>query len=206
MNIAIPGIPCGNVGSVVRMIEKCGGAATIVSRPDELANFNKVILAGVGAFDYGMACLRDGGWVDALDDAARRRKIPVLGICLGMQLMCRGSEEGGLGGLSWIDADVRRFRPAPQAGLKVPHMGWNTVAVNKPNPLIAGDGDEQRFYFVHSYYAVCSRPQDVLATAHYGEDFVAAFSDGNLFGVQFHPEKSHRFGMALLQNFVALPC
>jgi imidazole glycerol-phosphate synthase subunit HisH len=204
--IAIPGIPCGNVGSVVRMIEKCGGRASVVASPADLAGFDKVILAGVGAFDYGMSCLQQGGWIDALNDAATHRKVPVLGICLGMQLMCQGSEEGQLQGLQWFDADVRRFRPAPQSGLKVPHMGWNTIDVRKPNPLLAAAGEEQRFYFVHSYYAVCARSEDVLATAGYGEEFVAAFSSGNLFGVQFHPEKSHRFGMALLKNFVALSC
>lgn len=204
--IAIPGIPCGNFASVVRMIQKCGGAASIVSSPGNLAHYDKVIIAGVGAFDYGMASLRDGGWTDALYQVAEQRRAPVLGICLGMQLMCASSEEGSLPGLGWIDAEVRRFRPDASPGLKVPHMGWNTVRIIKPSELLAPATEEQRFYFVHSYYATCNDARDVLATAHHGCEFVAAFNKGNVFGVQFHPEKSHRFGMALIRNFVELPC
>jgi len=202
--IAIPGIPCGNFASVLRMIQKCGGDARIVSSPDGLARYQKVIIAGVGAFDYGMASLRHGGWTDVLGDLALQRKVPVLGICLGMQLMCSASEEGGLPGLGWVDAEVRRLSPEPGSGLKVPHMGWNTVRVLRPNPLLDADDGEQRFYFVHSYYVACRRDDDVLATAQHGKDFAAAFNRDNIYGVQFHPEKSHRFGMALLRNFVNL--
>lgn len=204
MTIAIPGIPCGNFASVVRMIERGGGKARILERPSQLADSGKVILAGVGAFDYGMRNLQDG-WIDALNELVQVRKAPALGICLGMQLMCASSEEGGLPGLGWIDAVVRRFvPPETEPGLKIPHMGWNTVSVAHDNPLLPRDGGEQRFYFVHSYHPVCSRPEEVLATAHYGYDFVAAVHRDNVFGVQFHPEKSHRFGMALLRNFVEL--
>lgn len=203
--IAIPNIPLGNLASVVRMVDKCGGTASIAARPADLAGFDKIILAGVGAFDYGMSCLNGGGWVDALN-AARERGVPVLGICLGMQLLCSSSEEGRLPGLDWIDARVQRFRPPADSALKVPHMGWNTVVVRRPSALLPLTEEEQRFYFVHSYYAVCNRLDDVLATADYGGDFTVAVNSRNIFGVQFHPEKSHRFGMALIGNFVALAC
>jgi glutamine amidotransferase len=123
-----------------------------------------------------------------------------------MQLMCKSSEEGVLPGLGWIDAEVRRFSFPEGAEQKIPHMGWNTVRVAKPNPLIAEGDDEQRFYFVHSYHAVCADPGDVLATTRHGGEVTAAFSRGNIYGAQFHPEKSHRFGMALMQRFVELPC
>jgi glutamine amidotransferase len=204
MSIAIPGIPVGNFASVLRMIDKCGGRASVVSTPAELASFDRLIIAGVGAFDYGMANLRDGGWIDALNEMVLHRRVPALGICLGMQLMCASSEEGGLPGLGWVDAEVKRLRPDAGSGLKVPHMGWNTVRVTRSNPLLEGGDGEQRFYFVHSYYVACRRDDDVLATAHHGEDFAAAVNRDNIYGVQFHPEKSHRFGMALLKNFVNL--
>jgi imidazole glycerol-phosphate synthase subunit HisH len=206
MVIGIPGIPCGNFASVVRMIQKCGGEARFVSQPQELESFDRVIVAGVGAFDYGMASLREGGWVDVLDRMVLQRRVPVLGICLGMQLMCASSEEGSLPGLGWMDAGVKRLRPPPNSGLKIPHMGWNTVKITRPNALLGSDLGQQRFYFVHSYGVACHRAEDVLASAHHGEDFVAAFNRENIYGVQFHPEKSHRFGMAVLRNFVELPC
>ncbi len=203
-SIAIPALPCGNFSSVVKIIEKVGGKARIVTRPEELGDFQKVIIAGVGAFDHGMSSIYSGGWLGALNDFAIARQRPVLGICLGMQLLCKCSEEGALPGLGWIDADVVKFRFDPGSSLKIPHMGWNTLRVLKPNPLVPVEEDEQRFYFVHSYHAVCRDPVDVLATAHHGYEVTAALSRGNVMGVQFHPEKSHRFGMALMRRFVEL--
>ena len=202
--IALPNLSIGNFASVLRMVQKVGGSARLVESAGDISNARKIILAGVGAFDNGMASLRDGGWIDALNEAVLGRQVPVLGICLGMQLMCKTSEEGRFSGLGWIDGEVKRFDAAGDVHLKVPHMGWNTVTVVKANPLIATDSSEQRFYFVHSYYATCHDAADVLATAHYGRDFTAALSHGNIYGVQFHPEKSHRFGMTLMKNFVAL--
>ena len=196
----------GNLSSVANMIHRLGGQAMRASEPCSIAEAEKIILPGVGAFDHGMQAFRQDGWIDALNDAVLRRRVPVLGICLGMQLMCNSSEEGNVAGLGWIDAEVRRFkRPAEQV-IKVPHMGWNTVKVINRNPLISGEDGEQRFYFVHSYHAVCNRSEDVLAIAHHGYDFAAAFSHENIFGVQFHPEKSHRFGMALMKRFMELEC
>jgi glutamine amidotransferase len=206
MNIAIPALPCGNFSSVKKIIEKVGGSATIVEDPSRIAAFDKLIIAGVGAFDHGMSSIRTGGWLEALEDFALRQRRPVLGICLGMQLLCQRSEEGSLPGLGWIDADVVRFRFDPGSKLKIPHMGWNTVRVAKENPLIPPDIGEQRYYFVHSYHAVCRDADDVLATTSHGFEVTAALSRANIMGVQFHPEKSHRFGMALMRRFVEMPC
>jgi len=207
MKIAIPALPCGNFSSVLKIIERVGGSAEIVDDPSHLASFGKMIIAGVGAFDHGMSCIRNRGWLDALDDFALRKHRPVLGICLGMQLICNRSEEGSIPGLGWVDANVVRFRLEPGSKMKVPHMGWNTVKIAKENTLIPLNSvEEQRFYFVHSYHAVCTDPQDVLATAFHGHEITAALSKGNVMGVQFHPEKSHRFGMALMQRFVELKC
>ena len=207
MKIAIPALPFGNFSSVIKIIEKVGGSAQIVDDPSHLASFEKLIIAGVGAFDHGMTCIRNGGWLEALDDFALRQRRPVLGICLGMQLICNRSEEGSLPGLGWVDGNVMRFRLDPGSKLKIPHMGWNTVKIAKENPLIPLNSvEEQRFYFVHSYHAVCTDPQDVLATAIHGYEITAALSKGNVMGVQFHPEKSHRFGMALMRRFVELKC
>lgn len=203
--ILIPALPIGNFASVVRIVEKCGGQARVVDTPAALQHAEKIILAGVGAFDHGMASI-NAGWIDTLNDMVLNRRIPVLGICLGMQLLCHSSEEGQLPGLGWIDATVERFRLPPTTQLKIPHMGWNTITVAKPNPLLATEQGEQRFYFVHSYHAVCTNPEDTLATAHHGYVFTAAVSHENIFGVQFHPEKSHRFGMSLIKNFVNLTC
>ena len=150
-----------------------------------------------------MTCIRNGGWLEALDDFALRQRRPVLGICLGMQLICNRSEEGSLPGLGWVDGNVMRFRLDPGSKLKIPHMGWNTVKIAKENPLIPLDSvEEQRFYFVHSYHAVCTDPQDVLATAFHGYEITAALSKGNVMGVQFHPEKSQATGLRLIANFL----
>lgn len=194
----------GNLSSVLNMITKAGGQAIIVSDPNMLTEADKIILPGVGAFDHGMSSLHNNGWVKALNEAVLVKRVPILGICLGMQLMCKSSEEGGLPGLGWIDADVKRFKLPAESMLKIPHMGWNTVDIAKPNPLISDKEGEQRFYFVHSYHVVCKNPLDVLATSNHGYEITSSFSHNNVFGVQFHPEKSHRFGMALLKKFIEL--
>jgi len=201
--VLIPNLSIGNFASVLRMIQKAGGEARLVDSPSDLRGADKIILAGIGAFDNGMTSLRDGGWTGALNEAALERKIPVLGICLGMQLMLQSSEEGNMPGLGWVEGEVRRLRPPPDSGLKVPHMGWNTVTVTRENELFPAE-DDQRFYFVHSYYADCAQPDVVVATSQHGSPFTAALKKDNIYGVQFHPEKSHRFGMAILRNFLAI--
>lgn len=203
MTVLVPDTGIGNIASVIRMAEKVGFACFAARRPVKLQAATKIVLAGVGAFDHGMESLNRHGWRDELE-AARERGVPMLGICLGMQMMCRGSEEGKLPGLAWIDASVLRFQFPESSKLRVPHMGWNTLTVQRDNPIIPASGEKQRFYFVHSYHVMCQRTEDIVATTDYGHPVVAAFQNGNLFGVQFHPEKSHRFGMALLGRFLSL--
>lgn len=195
----------GNVKSVLRMFEHVDATAEIVSDPAEAADCRRLVLPGVGAFDAGMVAL-DRGWRQPLDKVALERRAPVLGICLGMQLLCRRSEEGKASGLGWIAADVKRLDTGGRPRLKLPHMGWADVRAVRPNPLIPGDEGEQRFYHDHGFRAVCDDPGDVIATAEYGTEFTTAVEHGNIFGVQFHPEKSHRFGMALMRRFASLPC
>ena len=194
----------GNLNSVANMVRHVGGTCRFAGDPGELAEAEKLILPGVGAFDRGMEALRGTGIADALSVAVLERKKPILGICLGMQLMAKRSQEGNLSGLGWLDAKVSKFCLPAQSGLKVPHMGWNTVDIVKSNPLLDSGMGEQRFYFVHSYHVVCTDSADVLATAHHGMYFCAAIQKENIFGVQFHPDKSHSFGMALMKRFLEL--
>jgi glutamine amidotransferase len=192
----------GNLGSIQNMLRRIGVDNVVTRDVGQVARATKLILPGVGAFDAGMRNLREFGLFGVLNEKARQEKVPVLGICLGMQLMTAASEEGILPGLGWVDASVRRFSSA--SGRKVPHMGWRQVEARKDCGLVAGLETGARFYFVHSYFVACASPEDVLLTADYGATFDAAFAAGNIMGVQFHPEKSHRFGMRLLRNFAAL--
>lgn len=192
----------GNLGSIQNMLRRVGVDSLITRDLGEITQAKKLILPGVGAFDAGMRNLQQFGLVEELNRKVREEKIPVLGICLGMQLMAQRSEEGALPGLGWVDATVRRF--SPEGGRKVPHMGWRAVVAQKNSGLVAGLEANARFYFVHSYFVDCRDRTDVLLTATYGDSFDAAFTTSNVMGVQFHPEKSHRFGMRLLENFAAL--
>lgn len=193
----------GNLASVLNMIRKVGGSAKVSSNPDDILNASKLILPGVGAFDHGVKQLQLLGLFSAIQEMALKGT-PVLGICLGMQLLANKSEEGQLEGLGLINAGFKRFVFGEELHLRVPHVGWNHVGVVKENPLIPNDGSEQRFYFTHSYHAVCANDADALATTVYGYNFTAAYCRDNIFGVQFHPEKSHRFGMALFKRFLEL--
>lgn len=203
MDVTIVDCGIGNIKSVQRMFEAADASAEIVRDPAALAGAQRVVVPGVGAFDAGMAGLHDGGWVAPLE-AARDRGIPILGICLGMQLFFRGSEEGQRPGLGWIAGDVIEIDRGGDTRLKLPHMGWAVVNVKRDNPLIPHDEGEQRFYHVHRYRAVCDDPADVLCTTTYGTEFTTGFMHGNLYGLQFHPEKSHRFGMGVMRRFAGL--
>lgn len=191
----------GNLGSIMNMLKKMGVRAEVTSDAARIRSASRLIIPGVGAFDAGMRNLRALGLVEPLGEAALSRRVPTLGICLGMQLMTLRSEEGAADGLGWINAEVRRFAPSDVGRLKVPHMGWNVVHSVRESPLVGSWREEQRFYFVHSYHVVCASPADVLLRSTYGVDFTAGFQRDNLMGVQFHPEKSHKFGMRLLGNF-----
>ena len=203
--IAIVDYGMGNLGSVCNMLRKAGAEAVITAEPGVIAAADKLILPGVGAFDTGMQSLDARGLRPVLQERVFEHRVPLLGICLGMQLLTRGSEEGTVPGLGWIDADTRRFAPpAGPADLKVPHMGWNTIDQARPHPLLEGIEEPPRFYFVHSYYITCRHEADVLATCRYGVTFTASLAHDNIMGTQFHPEKSHKFGLRLLSNFAGL--
>lgn len=196
----------GNLASIANMARKAGTDCVISGDPAVVAVADKLILPGVGAFDRGMSNLEQRGLIPALNERAMQRRVPTLGLCLGMQLMGRGSEEGGRAGLQWLPADSVRFKfGADTASLKVPHMGWNYIEPAAPAALTDGLPPEPRFYFVHSYYLACDRPSDVMCWTTYGERFASGIHRDNLWGTQFHPEKSHSFGLALLRNFLALP-
>jgi glutamine amidotransferase len=192
----------GNVGSIINMLRYIGCDAKAVADPGKLYEASKIILPGVGNFDHGMKCLHQTGMANALEKIVLLNKIPILGICLGMQLMCKSSEEGHSSGLGFVDAHVRRLSNSKQVNLKIPHMGWNDVKVKK-NGTVLGDLDNtnRRFYFVHSYYVDCNEEKDIAGVSDYGGEFVSAFQVDKITGVQFHPEKSHKYGMNLLSNF-----
>lgn len=193
----------GNLGSIRNMLLKLGLESEVTADPARLRHATKLILPGVGSFDAGMASLEASGLTDILNERVLIQEVPVLGICLGMQLMTKRSDEGSRHGLGWIDAETRRFQPSSGAE-KIPHMGWNLAHKSHSAPLVDRLPEEPRFYFVHSYYIHCHRPEDVLLTTSYGHDFHSAFHHRNVWGVQFHPEKSHKFGMAILKNFAEL--
>jgi glutamine amidotransferase len=196
----------GNLGALRNMLKYVGASAVISRNPDEIARAHKLILPGVGAFDAGMSRLEASGLIPLLRRRVLDERVPVLGVCLGMQLMTRSSQEGNRGGLNWIEADTRRFDFPADGRLRVPHMGWNQVEFRRDCPLASSLPPEPRFYFVHSYHTVLDHEsQDWACRTNYGYRFVSGFARGNVYGVQFHPEKSHSFGMQLLRNFNALP-
>lgn len=200
--VAIVDYGIGNLNSIRNMLNKIGVDCTITSSPEGIRQARKLIMPGIGAFDAGMSRLMASGLIPTLNEKVLNDKTPVLGICLGMQLMTRGSEEGRLPGLGWIQAITRRFDRLSDPTLKVPHMGWNVARPAKESVLLQECPEEPRFYFTHSYYVACENPQDQLLTVRHGSTvFDAGFEHGNLMGVQFHPEKSHRFGMWFLKNF-----
>lgn len=192
----------GNLGSIRNMLKRIGAESRLTGDVGEIGRATKLILPGVGAFDRAMERIDASGMRAVLDRKALEERIPILGICLGMQLLTRGSEEGKLPGLGWIPATTRRF---PANGRhKVPHMGWNLVRRSGQSSLAEGFDDDARFYFVHSYYVTVDRPENSMFKTTYAVEFDSAIWCGNIHGAQFHPEKSHRFGMRLLSNFAAL--
>lgn len=200
--IVIVDYGAGNVASIRNMLRKSGHDATISSRPEDVLSAAKLILPGVGHFDHGMRELHERNLVGPLSEQVLQRHVPILGICLGVQLFARRSDEGVLPGLGWIDADVRRFEVARMGPeLRIPHMGWADVDIVSTHRLFADLPAAPRYYFVHSFHLVCDRESDVAVRATHGYSFAAGVAHENVCGVQFHPEKSHAYGLKLLQNF-----
>lgn len=190
----------GNLGSVQNMFKRIGVESQISSSLEEIKNAQKLLLPGVGAFDSAIQRIDELGLRDVLIKKANVDKVPFLGICLGMQLLTNSSEEGILKGLGLIDAVTLKFNFDDHT-LKIPHMGWNFVHPKNDSPLTEGFTEEFRFYFVHSYYVKCDDPNDVVMQTEYGGRFDSIIQLGNIYGAQFHPEKSHKYGMKLLENF-----
>jgi len=194
---------CGNPASINNMLKKLGHQSVISANPEQIAEAGKLILPGVGAFDHGMQQLDDLKITEVLKKKVELENTPILGICLGVQLFCNRSEEGKESGLGWIDADVVEFDKTRLSEVdKVPHMGWCEVKLNRDSRLFEGIDNTPRYYFVHSYHLKSNQTQQVTANAIHGYEFDAAVEKDNIAGIQFHPEKSHRFGMAVLNNFV----
>ena len=203
--IAITDYGWGNIRAIANIYKKLNIAASIAESVEDLRAADKIILPGVGAFDSTMQSLNDSGLRKALEDAVVTAQKPVLGICVGMQMLARSSEEGALAGLGWIDAEVRKFDTAhfPDP-THLPHMGWNDVRPRDDSDLFRELGAEARFYFLHSYYFAPAAAADVLAETDYYGAFVSSVRAHHIFGVQFHPEKSHQWGIKLLRNFAEL--
>lgn len=201
--IAILDYGLGNLGSIANMLKVIGAKSRITADKEVIESADGIILPGVGAFDAGMQKLNETGLTDIVKERAGA-DVPILGICLGMQLLGNDSEEGQLQGLRLIPFKCVRFK-FEDADLKVPHMGWDIVSFKQKHPILKNlNSSQQRYYFVHSYHAVCENESNILMTCDYGYEFAAAVVKDNVIGVQFHPEKSHDFGLAILSNFVSI--
>ncbi len=195
----------GNLGSIKNMLKKIGVRADVTDDHDKILEADKLILPGVGAFDDGMKNLDSKGLIEILNQKVIQEKTPILGICLGMQLMTEGSEEGKLPGLGWIEGSAKKFSSQSNGErIRIPHMGWNILQPSNgsEHTIFKSDFEELRFYFVHSYYVNIKNQEENAGLTEYGQKFVSAFKKDNIIGMQFHPEKSHKFGMSILKNFI----
>ena len=200
--ITIVDYGAGNIKSIRNMLKKIGVSSMISSKVEDVAKADKLIIPGVGHYSYGMTKLNESGLVEELTSRVLIDKVPVLGICLGAQLLGKSSEESEMKGLDWLDMEVVKFDSSKMdSSLKIPHMGWNEIKQEKESPLLLGYEEIPRYYFVHTYHMKPIDSSDILTKTNYGYDFTSAVEKGNIFGVQFHPEKSHKFGMQLLRNF-----
>ena len=200
--IAIIDYGLGNIRAFANVYKNLNIPYKVASNADDLKNVSKLILPGVGAFDYAMERVQKSGMQERIDELVLHRKIPVLGVCVGMQMMAISSEEGRLKGLGWIDGVVKKFETSALShGTLLPHMGWNNISPTKNDKLFQYLDSGSRFYFLHSYYFDCHHYDDIIAQTDYGGLFTCAVSSGNIYGVQFHPEKSHKNGIQLLRNF-----
>ena len=194
----------GNLNSIRNMLKKIGADSVISSQPADIESAEKLILPGIGSFEYGMKKLRSSAFFDTLQQKVLQNKTPILGVCLGAQLLLNGSEEGEpVPGLGWIEGKAVRFNQSLMAdNFKVPHMGWNELQIKKESRLFKDVRPDHRYYFVHAYHMACYHEADILAESNYSYNFVAAVEKQHIVGVQFHPEKSHKFGMKLYENFI----
>jgi glutamine amidotransferase len=195
----------GNIRAFVNVFDRLNIKTKIARKSDDFKDASKIILPGVGAFDYAMNQLNASGMRDELENQVLSNKIPVVGICVGMQMLAKSSDEGNLPGLGWIDGEVKLF----DASLipyktRLPHMGWNSIRPVNGNHLMTDFNDDSRFYFLHSYYFVCHNKDEIISTTEYGVTFTSAVNKENIYGIQFHPEKSHQNGIQLLHNFAKL--
>ena len=199
--IAIVDYGLGNLKAFSNVYKNLNTDCILACNPADLENATKIILPGVGAFDEAIHRLENSGMRKTLDELVLNRKIPALGVCVGMQILGKNSEEGQLAGLGWIDGKVKKFCNKTNSRLILPHMGWNNIMPVNNNRLFEGIEPSSKFYFLHSYYFECKKKENVLAVTDYGGEFACAVNSANIYGVQFHPEKSHRFGIRLLANF-----
>ena len=195
----------GNIRAFVNVYERLNIKTRVAHSADDLKAASKIILPGVGAFDHAMSQLNQSGMRKELEKQVFINKVPVIGICVGMQILAKSSDEGILPGLGWIDGIVKIFDASKiNYKTRLPHMGWNTIRPVNDNPLMLGFNAESRFYFLHSYYFVCNNAENVISTTEYGITYASAINRENIFGIQFHPEKSHSNGIQLLHNFAKL--
>ena len=199
--IAIIDYGLGNIKAFVNVYKRLNLPILIAKESRDLENATKIILPGVGAFDYAMALLNKSGMREKLEQSVFEKQIPVLGICVGMQILANSSEEGRLPGLGWIAGKVKKFQPEQIHQNPLPHMGWNSVTPKSSTGVFQDIGLNSRFYFLHSYYFASEEPSETIATANYGSTFTCSVNRKNIYGVQFHPEKSHQAGIQLLKNF-----
>jgi len=195
----------GNIRAFVNVYERLNIKTKIARVGEDIKDATKIILPGVGAFDYAMSQLNASGMRDELEKQVLENKVPVVGICVGMQILAKSSDEGKLPGLGWIDGDVKLFDTDKiPYKTRLPHMGWNSISPVKDNLLLDGFDNESRFYFLHSYYFVCNKQEEVISTTEYGITYASAVNCDNIYGIQFHPEKSHSNGIQLLHNFAKI--
>ena len=202
--IAIIDYGVGNLASIKNMLKKAGFESEVTSDIALIKDADKIILPGIGAFDHCMQKFNASGLRPVVTEKILEEKIFMLGICVGLQMLMEKSEEGIEPGLGWIEGETIKFKRDELGDLKIPHMGWTDITVSKPSALIQDLGEKPRFYFVHSYYVSPDKKEDELLMANYGYEFTAAVNRDNIFGVQFHPEKSHKYGMKILENFARL--
>ena len=204
MGIIIIDYGMGNLRSVQKKIESLDVHVEISADLTKITNAQKLILPGVGNFANGVKKLKESGIWEVLTNKVHIQKTPILGICLGMQLMAKHSEEGNIDGFGWFDAEVIKFKISNKLQHKIPHIGWNSINIEKENPLIKTISNDAMFYFVHSFHVECSNKEDILTTSEYEYKFTSAIHKENIYGVQFHPEKSHDIGKIVLENFINL--